>query len=218
MSSTVRGRGKRQVGLPTYSYWAMALDPRTWRKLLKLLSKDDVKQLWEDIGKVILSIAADNVVDNVDGGTVDPPLDIHVDAVCQGRPRSNCARQASSFLVYSSDEDKDDVVNHVTIEARIEEELICYRSCKGIPLLSPDSGYTCPLEWWSNHHQSFPYVWELAKCILSIPATSAPSERVFSVASNVVNKKRVRLDPETVDLLIYLRGNSDFVDWDAPGF
>jgi len=80
-----------------------------------LLSKDDVKQLWEDIGKVILSIAADNVVDNVDGGTVDPPVDITVDAVCQCRPRSNCARQASSFLVYYSDEDEDDVVNRVTI-------------------------------------------------------------------------------------------------------
>jgi hypothetical protein len=115
ISSTVCGSGNHQVGLPTYSYWAMALDPQTKRKLLKLLSEDDVKQLWEDIGKVILSIAADNVVDNVDGGTVDPPVDITVDAVCQCRPRSNCARQASSFLVYYSDEDEDDVVNRVTI-------------------------------------------------------------------------------------------------------
>jgi len=218
ISSTVRGRGNRQVGIPTYSYWAMALDPRTKRKLVKLLSEADVKQLWEDIGKVILSIATDNLAVNVDGGTVDPPVDITVDAVLRGRPRSNCARQASSFLVYSSDEDEDDVVNCVTIEARIEEELTCYRSCKGIPLLSPDGGYSCPLEWWSNHHQSFPHLWELAKRVLSIPATSAPSERVFSVASHVVNKKRVRLEPETVDLLIYLRGNRDFVDWDAPGF
>jgi hypothetical protein len=49
---------------------------------------------------------------------------------------------------------------------------------------------------------------------LAIPATSAPSERVFSVAGNIVNKKRVRLKPDTVDLLIFLRGNKGFVTWD----
>ncbi len=50
--------------------------------------------------------------------------------------------------------------------------------------------------------------------ILAIPATSAPSERVFSFAANIVDKKRVRLKPENVDLLVFLRGNTDFVDWE----
>ena len=27
-------------------------------------------------------------------------------------------------------------------------------------------------------------------------------------------QKRVRLKPENVDLLVFLRGNKDFVDWD----
>jgi hypothetical protein len=54
----------------------------------------------------------------------------------------------------------------------------------------------------------------LAERILAIPATSAPSERVFSSAANIVDKKRVRLKPENIDLLVFLRGNKDFVDWD----
>jgi len=36
---------------------------------------------------------------------------------------------------------------------------------------------------------------------------------VFSAAAHVVNKKRVRLDPDNVNLLIFLRGNKTFVEW-----
>ncbi len=48
----------------------------------------------------------------------------------------------------------------------------------------------------------------------AIPATSILSERVFSSAGNVVDKKRVRLKPENVDPRVCLRGNKDFVDWE----
>ncbi len=88
-----------------------------------------------------------------------------------------------------------------------------YRVAIGCPLTTHDNHYICPLGWWRNHYKDFPNVWNLAIRILCIPATSAPAERVFSSAANVVNKKRIRLDPDTVDLLIYLRGNSNFVEW-----
>ncbi len=62
-------------------------------------------------------------------------------------------------------------------------------------------------------YKEYPNVWNLAICILCIPATSAPAERVFSAAADVVNKKRIRLDPDTVELLIYRRCNNKFVEW-----
>ncbi len=46
------------------------------------------------------------------------------------------------------------------------------------------------------------------------PSTSAPSEWVFSSAANIVNKKRVVLTPENVDLLVFLRDNKEFVKWE----
>ena len=77
-----------------------------------------------------------------------------------------------------------------------------------------DGSYACPLVWWQLHHSKFPSIWKLAIHILAIPATTAPAERVFSAAANVINKKRVRLKPETVDLLIFLRGDKKVVRWD----
>ena len=56
--------------------------------------------------------------------------------------------------------------------------------------------------------------WKLAERILAIPATSAPSERVFSSAANIADKKRVRLKPYNVDSLVFLKGNEQHVDWE----
>jgi len=42
---------------------------------------------------------------------------------------------------------------------------------------------------------------------LAIPATSAPSERVWSAAGNIVTKKRASLSDSTVETLVFLHGN-----------
>ena len=42
---------------------------------------------------------------------------------------------------------------------------------------------------------------------LSVPATSVPAERVFSMAGLVVNRLRARLTSEHVDMLVFLRKN-----------
>jgi hypothetical protein len=99
------------------------------------------------------------------------------------------------------------------LEASIIREVKPYKVAIGCPLSMHDNGCNGPLDWWRKQCNDFPNVWKLEICILCIPATSEPAERDFSAAANVVNKKRIRLDPDTVDLLIYLRGNSDFVEW-----
>ena len=45
---------------------------------------------------------------------------------------------------------------------------------------------------------------QLAFHILCIPATSAPAERVFSVAGLTIAKDRARLAPQTANELIFL--------------
>ena len=64
-----------------------------------------------------------------------------------------------------------------------------------------------PLLWWKNREVLYPILSKLAKKYLAIPASSVPSERIFSLAGNLVTKKRVNLLPENVDLLIFLNKN-----------
>jgi hypothetical protein len=53
-----------------------------------------------------------------------------------------------------------------------------------------------PLKWWNEHKGTLPNLAYLARCYLAIPATSAPSERIFSVASRLIDKNRNSLNPE----------------------
>ena len=65
-----------------------------------------------------------------------------------------------------------------------------------------------PLKWWETNCTKFPRISNLAKKYLSIPATSVPSERVFSVAGLTVTKLRASLDADTVDQIIFLNKNT----------
>ncbi|RXN23605.1 zinc finger BED domain-containing 1-like protein [Labeo rohita] len=64
-----------------------------------------------------------------------------------------------------------------------------------------------PLQWWRCYQANFPCVAKLAQQYLCIPATSAPSERVFSTGGNIVTCHRAALKPDTVDRLVFLAQN-----------
>ena len=75
-------------------------------------------------------------------------------------------------------------------------------------LLEPQINHNLhPLLWWKTHADKYKRLAELAKMYLSIPATSASSERTFSSAGNIVSTKRTGLLPENVDLLVFLHQN-----------
>ena len=59
------------------------------------------------------------------------------------------------------------------------------------------------LKWWAERESLFPCLNWVAKKYLAIPALSVPSERIFSLAGNIVSKKS--LNPENVDMLIFLK-------------
>ena len=65
----------------------------------------------------------------------------------------------------------------------------------------------CPLLWWAENHKSYPLVAEIARRLLAIPATSVPSERLFSKDGDVITKKRNHLTPTKADHVIFLMEN-----------
>lgn len=66
------------------------------------------------------------------------------------------------------------------------------------------------LEWWKENEQFYPRLYPIAKKYLAVPASSVSSERVFSLCGQIVNKKRCRLSPQNVDLLVFLNKNLEF--------
>ena len=66
-----------------------------------------------------------------------------------------------------------------------------------------------PLDWWKNNQSKFLLLSVLARKYLCIPATSVPSERVFSTAGHIINVKRASLLPENVSMLVFLAENLD---------
>ncbi|KAI1278031.1 putative AC transposase [Halotydeus destructor] len=62
----------------------------------------------------------------------------------------------------------------------------------------------CPIEWWVGHRAEFPVLPKLAFDVLTIPATSVPSEQCFSKAGDVVRKKLGRLQSSTIEMSVLL--------------
>ncbi|RIB11753.1 hypothetical protein C2G38_2202656 [Gigaspora rosea] len=62
-----------------------------------------------------------------------------------------------------------------------------------------------PIKWWQLHKASFPILVQLARKYLSIPASSVPSERLFSDIDNHITSKRTRLAPELVNKFLLLK-------------
>lgn len=85
-----------------------------------------------------------------------------------------------------------------------EEEDIteqCLERYKAEPLIGMEDS---PQEWWSTHEASHTEMARLARKYLATPATSVPSERLFSLSGHVVQKKRASLLSENVNRLVCL--------------
>jgi hypothetical protein len=64
-----------------------------------------------------------------------------------------------------------------------------------------------PLAWWarSDIRQKFPYLSNLARRLLAIPASSAKAERVFSQSGLVLNDLRTRMGMSTLEDLLVIK-------------
>lgn len=56
-----------------------------------------------------------------------------------------------------------------------------------------------------RHVDEFPHLAAMAKDYLAIPATSAPAERIFSSAADIITQDRASLAASTVRAIICLK-------------
>jgi len=63
------------------------------------------------------------------------------------------------------------------------------------------------LTYWNEHKLVLAPLSNIAFKYLIIPATSVPSERIFSKAGQILSARRNRLLPKNLDTLVFLNKN-----------
>ena len=90
----------------------------------------------------------------------------------------------------------------------IKNEFQHYLNVSELPALEEYN----PFSWWATNKNQYPTLHQVAMKYLSIPATSVPSERLFSDAKNLITPQRTRLDSFLINQLMFLKRNRNYVD------
>ena len=80
-----------------------------------------------------------------------------------------------------------------------------------ITMTGEEKEKTDVLTWWRNNRKLFPKLFKLVKVYLHIPATSVPSERIFSLAGYIVRSRRSKILAANVDKHIFLKKNEEHI-------
>ena len=84
---------------------------------------------------------------------------------------------------------------------KVDQELDCYLK-EPVVMEKIDV-----FQWWKEKKIQYPSLYQLATKYLCIPATSVPSERIFSKAGEIMSKKRNRISVKHMNNLIFLKHN-----------
>ena len=121
----------------------------------------------------------------------------------------------SSFDRQSIFDFEDDVsVDSPSIEFdTLTNEIRRYKSLR----MSKDDKERCNvLNWWKVNKCTFPCLFKAALYFLHIPATSVPSERIFSLAGYIVRDRRSKLLAANVNKFIFLKKNKSHIPIYTP--
>ncbi|XP_060071429.1 E3 SUMO-protein ligase ZBED1-like [Ylistrum balloti] len=101
------------------------------------------------------------------------------------------------------DKKKQTASEHSTdnLREKMEHELQLFCSEE---LLEPEKS---PFDWWKTNKTRYSNLAKLAQVFLSIPATSVPSERMFSKSGLIISNRRSCLEPFFAEQLTFLGHN-----------
>jgi hypothetical protein len=186
----VAGRGNRQKGFPRYTLLAAALDPRS--KSLKGFGFLDKAKIWAEVKRLMLLIMDENATAVVVPIVIEKARDVF-DGI---------------------GDDDDDIVQDTDgpAEMRVDMELNYYKGLKGLSVKVAAGAFSDPLTWWLLNANMLPILSTLARRLLCVPATSAPSERVFSVAGLTISKCRTSVQPQHASDLIFLHDSWELAE------
>ena len=188
----VPGRESRQKGFPRTTLLAAALDPRS--KSLKYIGLLYRIKIWCEI-KVMMRRVSEEL--RSEKAKVSSLVEIVA-------PTEGISKPLAALFEGIGDDDSESAVDDKESTFNLDAELDNYKSMKSLSIFLPGDIVSDPLAWWQIHEKTLPVLSILARRLLCIPATSAPSERVFSVAGLTISKCRTSILPQNASDLIFL--------------
>ena len=176
------------------------LDPRF--KSLPFLKPEEKNDIAAAIVEEIVDLTLG--IQSTDGDALIQSIDLDADTSCSA-PKPKRSRGEHVLLTILSDvfapSSEDEVTDNNSDSPRVQANLEIKAYLKEEPTEE------APLEWWKRNAFRYPLLSNIARRYLIIPATSVPSERVFSTAGHIANQKRACLLPENVTMLVFLAEN-----------
>lgn len=204
------GSGNCYISLHKVVLAATALDPRM-KKLDPVMNENDRELTFKYVQEMMEEFLQGADKCHVQA-TTTTPADKEADV-------DDDDDEAHGFFADMEGQDQDDDAEMTedlgaSVDDTIEvcsAKLTRYRNMAVIPLKQD------PLAWWEENRHKLPNLYNLAQRLLSITATSGPSERLWSIAAKIITKDRARLDSElVVAALIFLKENGALLAKSAP--
>ena len=99
---------------------------------------------------------------------------------------------------------------HIHVPTAADREVELFLSFPSVPFLKDSKGSKVlndPIDFWKLHRDEFPILSLAVRKFWVCPASEAPSERIFSKLTALVNKGKVCLDSHRVSRLIFMSMN-----------
>ncbi|KAL4478236.1 hypothetical protein ABPG72_016548 [Tetrahymena utriculariae] len=69
-----------------------------------------------------------------------------------------------------------------------------------------------PFKWWKANQNKFKVLSTISRRYLCVPASSIPSERLFSKTGYILNKQRNKLKEKRLEKLVFLFSNHKYIN------
>ena len=91
-------------------------------------------------------------------------------------------------------------IEYVSVFPPLQQHLVSKigKECSNFKALPDANGDVDQLRWWQAYQEQFPQLSYPVRVVFALPAANSKSERVFSVAGNMVSSKRNRVAPQQV--------------------
>jgi hypothetical protein len=188
----------RYMEVHPYFFIAAFLDPRTRKMLKKMMVPDQCQELREMILGRMVDVALDKETKN----NSDDKNETNKEEEPTGTSSSDGIDFAFEGLYDHSNNGDDSTtlagtnINEESIQIRCNYQLAAYELSAPMKMRDNEGIFNDALKYWAVNESQSPELAQLAKEFLTIPAKSAPSERVWSRAARVIRVKRSCLNPK----------------------